>query len=89
MGLSLSAGGEKSKALELFSAVIENPSLLLDQAAYIQRGIILFDRAQVKDAYEEFKRASSQFPDGAYTNKALEWQREAENILRDRERLKN
>ncbi|MBI37956.1 MAG: hypothetical protein CMF59_00015 [Leptospiraceae bacterium] len=86
---SLSAGGEKDRALEYYSAVIENPALSLDQAAYIQRGIILFDRARVKEAYEEFKRAASQFPEGAYTNQALEWQREVENILQDRERLKN
>ena len=85
---SLSAGGEKNEALEIYSAVIENPSLTLDQAAYIQRGIILFDRARLKEAYEEFKRAS-RFPDGAYTNQALEWQREVENIVQDRERLKD
>ncbi|HBS05990.1 MAG TPA: hypothetical protein DEA96_13565 [Leptospiraceae bacterium] len=89
MAESLSAGGEKDQALEYYTAVIENPALSLDQAAYIQRGIILFDRAKVKEAYEEFKKAASQFPEGAYTNQALEWQREVENILQDRERLKN
>ena len=88
MAQSLSAGGEKDRALELYSSVIENPSLTLDQAAYIQRGIILFDRARVKDAYEEFKKAASQFPAGKYASEAMEWQREAENILRDRESLK-
>lgn len=88
MAQSLSEGGEKDRALKLYSSVIENPSLELDQAAHIQKGIILFDRADLKQSYEEFKKAASQFPDGAYTTQALEWQREVENILRDRESLK-
>ncbi|MCB1304654.1 MAG: tetratricopeptide repeat protein [Leptospiraceae bacterium] len=88
MAESFSAGGEMDRALQTYGKVLENPSLILDQRSYIQRGRIYFDREDLKRAYEEFKRAANEFPNGTETRTALEWKREVENVIRDRQNLK-
>ncbi len=61
--------------------VLENKNFVWDQSALIQLGIIQFDRSNYKQAYELFKRAIDNFPNGKYTNEAIKWLRETDKIL--------
>lgn len=84
---SMLANGDENGALAGFEKVLENKDLKLDQAAYVQRGIIYFDRSDFQNALKLFSRAVSEFPAGEYTDKAARWKKETENQIRDQAQL--
>lgn len=81
---------EKQNQLELaksyYDKVLENPSISLDQASLVKKGILYFKESQYKQAYRTFKRAIDIDPTGKFVDKAKEWLQETEKILQEQER---
>lgn len=84
---SLLSDGNADGALAGFQEVLRNKDLKLDQAAYLQSGIIYFDSSEFEKALKQFSKAVDDFPSGEYTDRAVQWKREAENQIRERMEL--
>jgi len=87
LGESYLATGRDDLAMNAFKDTLENNDTEMDQASLIKRGMILFRQGKVEQAASEFQKASTNYPGGSYTERALEWQRECESQLRDRTQL--
>lgn len=76
---------EKSLARIYYERVITNPNELLDQMAMIKIGISYFDDDEFQKAYQYFKKAYDFDPRGKYSQEALEWLKETEKILLEKQ----
>ncbi|HMX58681.1 MAG TPA: tetratricopeptide repeat protein [Leptospiraceae bacterium] len=88
-GESLQALGRTREAYETYERVLGNATSVMDQAALIRMGMILYQQGKLQEALTRFYRASENYPDGAYTSRALEWKRETEAQIREHDFLKN
>jgi len=86
---ALHASGRGSEAYNTFERVLSNANSSMDQPALVRMGIILYQQGRLQDALNKFYRASEDYPNGAYTNRALEWKKETEAQLREHDFLKN
>lgn len=88
-GEALHATGRATEAYNTFERVLSNANGTMDQAALVRMGMILYQQGRLQDALGKFYRAAEDYPNGSYTNRALEWKKETEAQLRERDFLKN
>lgn len=89
LGESYTRLGKHDVARRMYEKVLGNNNYTMDQAALIKKGIILFQESRLKEALADFNAASEEYPNGAYTKKALEWRRETESQIRENNLLRS
>ncbi len=79
--------GNRKRALQLFNRVLSNSESSMDQPALIKKGILLFQDGRLKESAALFLRAETGYPATVYTERAREWRREAEALIRENSRI--
>ena len=79
--------GNRKRALQLFNRVLSNSESSMDQPALIKKGILRFQDGHLKEAAALFLRAETGYPKTIYTDRAREWRREAETLIRENSRI--
>jgi tetratricopeptide (TPR) repeat protein len=88
-GEALHASGRTTEAYNTFERVLSNATSSMDQPALVRMGMILYQQGRLQDALNKFYRASEDYPNGSYTNRALEWRKETEAQLKEKDFLRN
>ncbi len=88
-GEALHASGRATEAYNTFERVLSNANSSMDQPALVRMGMILYQQGRLQDALNKFYRASEDYPNGAYTSRALEWRKETEAQLKEKDFLRN
>lgn len=80
--------GKTKLALETYESVLENSITLMDQPALIKKGILLFNQNKLEKSAKAFQSAIDNYPNGGYTERAMEWKREIRAQFQERELMR-
>ena len=81
--------GKPQLAIQNYDMVLQNNIQTMDQPALIKKGIILFNQNKMQQSAKAFQMAIDDYPNGGYTERAIEWKREIQAQLQEKHLMRS